>query len=134
MNKLAEALRMDPVEIRTRNLLIEGALLSVGTPLPKGVSITQVVEHCAKSGGWQKTALGWQRRKDLTQPYQDLYLKRGVGFACAFKNVGFSFGAPENCWATVELHGTGEIETRRRSPCSGRGRAGRAHRHRPGGC
>jgi CO/xanthine dehydrogenase Mo-binding subunit len=110
MNKLAEALRMDPVEIRTRNLLTEGALLSVGTPLPKGVSITQVVEHCAESGGWQKTAQGWQRRKDLTQPYQEPHLKRGVGFACAYKNVGFSFGAPENCWATVELHGDGEIE------------------------
>ncbi len=48
MNKLAEALRMDPVEIRARNLLREGALLSVGTPLPKGVSMTQVVEHCAE--------------------------------------------------------------------------------------
>jgi CO/xanthine dehydrogenase Mo-binding subunit len=110
MNKLAEALRMDPVEIRTRNLLTEGALLSVGTPLPKGVSITQVVEHCAASSGWQKTAQGWQRRKDLTQPIKDLHIKRGLGFACAFKNVGFSFGAPENCWATVELHGAGEIE------------------------
>ena len=38
MNKLAEALGMDPVEIRARNVLTEGALLSVGTPLPKGVS------------------------------------------------------------------------------------------------
>jgi CO/xanthine dehydrogenase Mo-binding subunit len=37
-------------------------------------------------------------------------VRRGVGFACAFKNVGFSFGAPEECWATVELHGAGEIE------------------------
>ncbi len=24
--------------------------------------------------------------------------------------MGFSFGAPENCWATVELHGTAEVE------------------------
>ena len=39
MNKLAEALGIDPVEIRMRNLLQEGSLLSVGTPLPKGVSI-----------------------------------------------------------------------------------------------
>jgi len=44
MNKLAEALHMDPVEIRVRNLLGEGDLLSVGTPLPKGVTIKQVVE------------------------------------------------------------------------------------------
>ena len=44
MNRLAEALGMDPVEIRMRNLLREGSLLSVGTPLPKGVSMPQVVE------------------------------------------------------------------------------------------
>jgi len=110
MNKLAEALRMDPVELRMRNLLTEGALLSVGTPLPKGVSISQVVERCAEEAGWHKTLQGWYRRKDLTQPYKTALLKRGFGFACAYKNVGFSFGAPESCWATVELHGAGEIE------------------------
>ena len=47
MNRLAEALGMDPVEIRRRNLLNEDSLLSVGTTLPKGVSIRQVVDACA---------------------------------------------------------------------------------------
>jgi CO/xanthine dehydrogenase Mo-binding subunit len=37
-------------------------------------------------------------------------LRRGRGFACAFKNVGFSFGFPERCEATVELQGKVEIE------------------------
>ena len=37
-------------------------------------------------------------------------LRRGIGFACGYKNVGFSFGAPELSWATVELHGGVEIE------------------------
>jgi CO/xanthine dehydrogenase Mo-binding subunit len=109
MNKLAEALGMDPVELRMRNLLTEGALLSVGTPLPKGVSITQVARRCAQEGGWEKTPLGWKRRKNSLVKTEN-HIQRGVGFACAFKNVGFSFGAPENCWATVELHGTGKIE------------------------
>ncbi|HHS97216.1 MAG TPA: hypothetical protein ENK08_04870, partial [Chloroflexi bacterium] len=35
---------------------------------------------------------------------------RGIGFAVAFKNVGFSFGYQENCWAKVELRGKAEIE------------------------
>ena len=34
----------------------------------------------------------------------------GVGFACCFKNVGFSLGAPESCPAWVELHGRDTIE------------------------
>jgi CO/xanthine dehydrogenase Mo-binding subunit len=111
MNKLAEKLGMDPVEIRMRNLLGEGDLLSVGTPLPKGVSIDKVVEKCAEAAGWLKAGSGWQYAGALkTDPPVKPYLKRGVGFACSFKNVGFSFGAPEHSWATVDLVGQGEIE------------------------
>ncbi|MFZ6018401.1 MAG: xanthine dehydrogenase family protein molybdopterin-binding subunit, partial [Chloroflexota bacterium] len=98
MNKLAEALSMDPVEIRMRNLLDEGDLLSVGTPLPAGVSIKKVVEACAKSAGWVKGEDGWHRPAGFQVKTDQAHLKRGIGFACAFKNVGFSFGAPENCW------------------------------------
>lgn len=108
MNRLAEALGMDPVEIRLRNVLREGSLLSVGTPLPKGVSIAQVVEQCAKAAGWQHTEDGWKRPPKPANPAP--HLIRGIGFACAFKNVGFSFGAPEHSWATVELYGDAEIE------------------------
>ncbi len=103
MNRLAEALGMDPVEIRRRNVLKEGSLLSVGTPLPKGVSIAQVVEKCGEAAEGLRSAL------EKTPADQD-HLKRGFGFACAFKNVGFSFGAPEKSWATVELHGGAEIK------------------------
>lgn len=111
MNKLAEALGMDPVEIRMRNLLDEGSLLSVGSPLPKGVTIKAVVAKCAEAAGWIKGEGGWNRPQgfsetDSGQPQ----LKRGWGFSCAFKNVGFSFGAPENCSAIVEIEGKGEIE------------------------
>lgn len=111
MNRLAEALGMDPVEIRMRNLLQEGDLLSVGTPLPKGVSITQVVEECARAAGWERGEQGWYHpgRLQADVPGQP-HLKRGLGFACSYKNVGFSFGAPEHAWATIELHGTTEIE------------------------
>lgn len=108
MNRLAEALGMDPVELRTKNVLTEGALLSVGTPLPKGVSMPQVVEKCAQEGGWKRAAGGWQAPK-MQQP-ADPNKRRGIGYACAFKNVGFSYGAPEESWAIIELHGKGEID------------------------
>jgi CO/xanthine dehydrogenase Mo-binding subunit len=114
MDKLAEALGMDPVEIRMRNLLQEGSLLSVGTPLPPGVSITKVLETCAKAAGWEQTPQGWQRVGAIPRGCPPLdpesHIKRGWGIACGFKNVGFSFGAPEQCTATIELHGDAEIE------------------------
>jgi CO/xanthine dehydrogenase Mo-binding subunit len=111
MTKLAEALGLDPVEIRLRNVLREGALLSVGTPLPKGVTIGEVVEQAAMAAGWEDGEGGWTRPPKAEVGHADRpHVRRGLGFACAFKNVGFSFGAPEQAYATIELHGTAEIE------------------------
>ncbi len=105
MNKLAEALDMDPVELRQRNLLREGSLLSVGTPLPPGVTIGQVVQAAAEAG-WNLPS----PPATLSKAGKRGARVKGKGFACGFKNVGFSFGAPERCWATVELYGGTEIE------------------------
>jgi len=106
MNKLAEALGMDPVELRMRNLLRDGSLTAMGTPLPGGVSLVEVTERCALSAGWVRTEEGWKKPETSR-----LKPTTGLGFAVGFKNVGFSFGYQENCWAQVELQGTGEIET-----------------------
>ncbi len=108
MNKLADALGIDPVELRMRNLLEEGSLLSVGTPLPPGVSIKKVVARCAEAIGWSNEGGSWHFKPAESDGTR--YTKRGVGIACAFKNVGFSFGAPEKCFATIELRGGDEIE------------------------
>jgi CO/xanthine dehydrogenase Mo-binding subunit len=109
MNKLAEKLKIDPVELRMRNILQEGSLLSVGTPLPAGVSLPEVVTECARAAGWQSGETGWSKEVKPSQPAAK-YLKRGSGFSCAYKNVGFSFGFVDQCWATVELHGKAQIE------------------------
>ncbi len=101
MNRLAEKLGIDRVEIRKKNVLTEGAFLSVGTPLPKGVTIGKVVEKCGIEVSQSKIS-----HQSSNKPY----LLRGTGFACAFKNVGFSFGAPEQSIATVEILGGAEIE------------------------
>jgi CO/xanthine dehydrogenase Mo-binding subunit len=109
IDKIAEALHMDPVELRVRNLIAEGDLLSVGTPLPKGVTIKEVVETCALKAGWTHSGeKGWQKPGHTNT--REGSIAHGLGFACGYKNVGFSFGAPENCWAIVELYGKSEID------------------------
>jgi CO/xanthine dehydrogenase Mo-binding subunit len=110
MNKLAERLGLDPVEIRMRNIIKDGSILNVGTPLPPGVSMPQVVEKCAEASGWRKTDNGWLAPQVEQEVPGKPHLRRGIGFACGFKNVGFSFGAPEHSYATVSLHGAVEIE------------------------
>lgn len=107
MNKLAEKLGMDPVEFRLINALRDGDILSVGTPAPNPVSIVECIEAARDKFGWKK------KRKDKGQKNVDKkksYIVRGRGFAAGFKNVGFSFGYQENCWAKVEIHGNGKME------------------------
>ncbi len=105
LEKLAEKLGLDPVAMRMKNLLKDGLISTTGTPFPKGVTIDRVVARCAQEVGWQ-VGKGMPPASAAAQPY----LRRGRGFGCAFKNIGFSFGAPEACAARVELHGTGQIE------------------------
>lgn len=112
MNKLALALDMDPVELRLKNSIEENSILSVGTPLPAGVSMIEVIEACRKESFWEQDTSGqWQRtRYDEVSHTGNPAIRRGNGFACGFKNVGFSFGYPERSWAAIELHGKSEIE------------------------
>jgi CO/xanthine dehydrogenase Mo-binding subunit len=102
MNKLAEKLGMDPVEIRLKNALKDGDPMSVGTPSPSPVTVTQCIEAAREKFAWEAEN---SKKKDERST-----VKRGVGFAAGFKNIGFSFGYQENCWAKVEIHGNGEID------------------------
>jgi CO/xanthine dehydrogenase Mo-binding subunit len=109
MNKLAEALGMDPVEIRFRNLIKDGSLQVVGAPWPPGVTAREVVEACAEAGGWEKEDGAW-KRTETSDEKKDPSIKRGLGFACSHKNIGFSHGFRENAAMTLELHGGSTIE------------------------
>lgn len=111
MNKLAEKLGMDPVALRLKNALREGSLTANNTPIPPGCTITDVIARCAAQTENSKLKMD----KEEAPPSQfsilhSPFLRRGRGFACGHKNVGFSFGFPERCEATVELHGNAEIE------------------------
>ena len=104
MNKLAEKLGMDPVELRLKNALKDGDPMGVGTPSPSPVTVIQCIEAARDKFQWEHEN---EKLKGVNLPE---HIKRGHGFAAGFKNVGFSFGYPENCWAKIEIHGNGEIE------------------------
>ncbi len=109
MNRLAAALGLDPLEIRLRNSIRDGSIGSVDTPFPAGVTMPQVFAACGAQSWWQETAKGWQLQKPPAPA--DSKKRRGRGLAGGFKNVGFSFGFPEHCWAGIELRGSAAIET-----------------------
>ncbi|WP_419910675.1 xanthine dehydrogenase family protein molybdopterin-binding subunit [Candidatus Poriferisodalis sp.] len=106
VNRLAEALGMDPIDIRRINTLREGSPSIAHTPMPAGVTMPEVIEACARAAAQPADP----ENAALFSPFVSLpawtpALRRGRGFACAFKNVGFSFGFPERCEATIVLHG-----------------------------
>ena len=105
MNKLAELARIDPVEIRRRNILADGSLGITGTEMPAGVSLGEVVEACADEANWSEP-LPEPRAASVFNSLapSTKALRRGRGFACAYKNIGFSFGFPERSEATIVLH------------------------------
>jgi CO/xanthine dehydrogenase Mo-binding subunit len=96
--KLAEKLGIDPVEIRLKNTPQEGQSLPIGSPIPPGVSIQQVITTCAEA----------IQQTPSFQPQPPHVI--GEGFACAYKNIGYSYGFPEKCWAKIEIHGGATIE------------------------
>ncbi len=111
VTRLAQALGIDPVEMRRRNIYREGSLEPTQQPLPEGVSALAVLERCVEEA---RTRWGYGERRDEARPDEraggEGHLRRGMGIACGMKNVGYSFGFPEQATATVELFGKAELE------------------------
>ncbi len=95
VTRLAHALALDPADVRRKNLYKEGDLETTGHPLPPGVSVREVFDRCLE----EKAA----RFTPARRPEPESSLRRGIGLACGIKNVGYSFGFPEQATATVEL-------------------------------
>ena len=105
MDKLAQKLGMDPVEFRLKNALRDGDTMGVGTPSPSPVSVVQCIEAAAERFGWKSSD-----HRPSTMDHRQSSIVHGRGFAAGFKNIGFSFGYQENCWAKIEIHGKSEID------------------------
>ena len=109
MDRLAEALGMDPVELRLKNVLADPKPMVTGYPMPGGQGLTETIRQAALRAGWTEDDAGHWRSPLLANDDCDV-TRRGVGFAVGFKNVGFSFGYQENSHARIELHGQSEID------------------------
>jgi CO/xanthine dehydrogenase Mo-binding subunit len=106
VTRLAHALGIDPVEFRRRNLYREGSLESTQQPLPPGVSVLECLERCVE----EARTRGMEASNPIPKPPSIPHVRRGIGIACGIKNVGYSFGFPEQSTATVELFGSAMLE------------------------
>jgi len=92
--RVAEALRLHPLDVRRKNLYREGSVNASGSTMPRGVSALAVLERCVEEAA---------RRLPRIAAAGHGAERRGVGFASGIKNVGYSFGFPEQCSASVTL-------------------------------
>jgi CO/xanthine dehydrogenase Mo-binding subunit len=104
VTRLAHALGLDPVELRRRNIYREGSIEPAQQPLPAGVSALPVLERCVAEA---RERLGYGTQH---QPLNASHLRRGLGIACGIKNIGYSFGFPEQSTATAEIFGGATID------------------------
>jgi CO/xanthine dehydrogenase Mo-binding subunit len=118
VTRLAHALDMDPAELRRRNIYREGSFEPSQQPLPPGVSALPVLERCIEEAT-ERLNYGQPRERVTTSPSDSplfsevgerSHLRRGIGIACGIKNVGYSFGYPDQATAKVELYGKAELE------------------------
>jgi CO/xanthine dehydrogenase Mo-binding subunit len=94
ITRVAHALQLDPLDVRRANLYREGSINSSGSVMPPGVSAVPVLDRCIEEATLR-----------LTPVVHDLHSRkrRGIGYASGIKNVGYSFGFPEQATASVEL-------------------------------
>jgi len=100
MDRLAAALDIDPVELRRRNAMREGTTLPTGAPIRCPAPVTELLASVADRplpqqqdgfpGGHSNTTHGEG-------------VRRGVGYAVGFKNVGYSEGFDDYSTARVRL-------------------------------
>ncbi len=101
MDRLAEALGMDPVEFRLKNALVPGSESALGNRMPPGTAVRETLIAAARAAGWEEVEGHW-RAPDPGPPSAP-YRRRAFGVACAYKNVCYSFGFDDRATADVEL-------------------------------
>jgi CO/xanthine dehydrogenase Mo-binding subunit len=103
MSKLAEKLGIDRSLLRARQLWEDGSELPTQTVVPAGVGIGETLKQVTQCAGWSEQG---PQRPPASAPHK----RTGVGLACGGKNVGYSFGFPEQATSTVQLFGQQHID------------------------
>ena len=110
MDKLAAALGIDPVELRLRNAMETGSEMITGQVIDGPVPVAELLRRVrafplpAKGEGQ-----GEGRREQTSMPggvsntTHGEGVKRGVGYAVGFKNIGYSEGFDDYSTARVRL-------------------------------
>ena len=127
MDKLAAALDIDPIELRLLNALQPGDTMPTGQKITGTLPVADVIKRAAALPAPEPEELP---RDPLRLPggsgntTRGEGVRRGVGFAVGFKNIGYSEGFDDYTAARVRLSADGSAEVHCAASEVGQGVAG----------
>jgi CO/xanthine dehydrogenase Mo-binding subunit len=110
MDKLAAALGIDPVELRIMNAMQEGSLMPTGQVIDSAAPVAELLRRVKAAPLPVDPSTGFDVRAmpgGVSNSTHGEGVRRGVGYAVGFKNVGYSEGFDDYSTARVRLEVVG---------------------------
>lgn len=105
MDKLAAELNMDPVDLRLKNAIEPGMRFPFGQEVPHPAPVREILERVKNIPMPEEQTLVGRDLRELPGGVSNVThgedVKRGVGYAVGFKNIGFSAGFDDYSTARV---------------------------------
>jgi xanthine dehydrogenase D subunit len=107
MDRLAAALRVDPLELRIANAMAPGTRMPTGQVIPEPAPVAELLERVRAMPLPPAPSEAGRDLRELPGGVSNTThgegVRRGVGYAVGFKNVGFSEGFDDYSTARVRL-------------------------------
>jgi CO/xanthine dehydrogenase Mo-binding subunit len=109
MDVVAAAAGLDPIEIRRRNLIVDGEETATGQVIADGVDRIALLNRAVELSGWHEKELA-HRRLARSDPW----LRRGMGLACFHHGAGFTGSGEVMLGSRLDVAGLadGRVEVR----------------------
>ncbi|MCX6350039.1 MAG: xanthine dehydrogenase family protein molybdopterin-binding subunit, partial [Candidatus Aureabacteria bacterium] len=98
MDEIARELKMDPRELRRKNILRDGDITATGQRLSHRVSAGEVMEKASSAAGWEA------KRARLPRENAGKRFQRGIGLAVSYRGVALGAEGVDATGAIVRLH------------------------------
>ncbi|HYO48200.1 MAG TPA: xanthine dehydrogenase family protein molybdopterin-binding subunit [Gemmatimonadota bacterium] len=109
MDVVAAALVLDPIELRRRNLLVDGDETATGQVISDGTDRLALLDRAVELSSWREKEVG-HRRLARSDPW----LRRGMGVACFHHGAGFTGSGEVTLASRLDVAGLpdGRVEVR----------------------
>jgi len=109
MDVVADAVGLDPIELRRRNLIAEGGETATGQTISDGVDRVGILDRAVELSGWREKEAA---HRELAR--SDPWIRRGIGLACFHHGAGFTGGGEVMLASRLDVAGLadGRVEVR----------------------